>query len=112
MSTISVSIQGAESLEDVFDVAVEETTSARAQGVDVELKQVRGSIIAAIVLLAPLVQPYVKEFITKFLGRVAEKLADRLVEKKPVEPFSVTVNHVRYNLPADLQRMRQEQGLA
>lgn len=112
MSSVRIMIHGAEKLGEVFDIAEEEVQKARTEGIQVELSQERGIADAAILFtVAAIVEPFVKEFLNKFLGRIASNLADRLTKSDEVESFVIVVNDIRYTLPEDLERMRQDQGL-
>lgn len=111
MSSITVTVRGAEHLDDVFAATKDEVRSARDEGLPVQFEQERGLLEPLIVIaVGEVAKAILKPFLEKLTKRIRDAVEARKRRGDAITPFELVVDGTTYRLPEEMDRLRAEQG--
>lgn len=109
MKGITVTVQGAEELGEVFAATRDEVSSARREGVPIQFEQERGLLEPLIIIvLGEVAKAVVKPFLQRLTRRIEAVMESHRSSGVQDKPFEISIDGVVYRLPEELDRLRAE----
>ena len=111
MECIDITVSGAQYLDEILDVTEEAVVEARCGGVPVQINQTRGLLDPVIsIVVGQVLEQVMKPFVQKLVQRICDSLSGRASNGSEVAPFRLVIDGEIYELPAEMERLRAEQG--